>query len=182
MTYLDNTAAAIKAHVPEDLLPDEPRVDELFRLYALLARVKGTSVTAEDVHDAWSLWMIGEDGDHKSIKPYDELDPETRREDQPFVDAIRAVAAEQRRGSVTLGFRNVLGEGRFGSPQFRREKETLGDGHFRWWSICGRCGCREQAEGSGPHATEVSNKLLTDWEQGHVGCSDPTALGDRRET
>jgi hypothetical protein len=94
MTYLDTTADAIKTRVPKDLLPDEPRVDELFRLYALLARIKGTSVTLEDVHDAWSLWMIGEDAEHESIKPYDELDPETRREDQPFLDAIRAVAAE----------------------------------------------------------------------------------------
>lgn len=95
MTYLDSTAAAIKARVPEDKLPDEPRLDELFRLYALLARVKGTEVTAEDVHDAWSLWMLGEDDDHESIKPYGELDPATRREDQPFVDAIRAVAGER---------------------------------------------------------------------------------------
>lgn len=95
MTYLDSTAAAIKAHVPEDKLPDEPRLDELFRLYALLARVKGTEVTAEDVHDAWSLWMLGEDDDHESIKPYRELDPATRREDRPFLDAIRSVAAEQ---------------------------------------------------------------------------------------
>jgi len=96
MTYLDRTAQAIKTRVPADLLPDEPRLDELFRLYALLARVKGTDVTAEDVHDAWSLWMLDGDGDHESIKPYSELDPSTRREDQPFVEAIRAVAADQR--------------------------------------------------------------------------------------
>lgn len=95
MTYLDQTAQAIKARVPTELLPDEPRLDELFRLYALLARVKGAEVTAEDVHDAWSLWMLEEHGDHESIKPYSELDSSTRREDQPFVEAIRAAATEQ---------------------------------------------------------------------------------------
>lgn len=95
MTYLDRTAQAIKDRVPPGLLPDEPRLDDLFRLYALLARVKGKDVTEEDVHDAWSLWMLAEDGDHDSIKPYQELDPATRREDRPFVEAIRAVAADQ---------------------------------------------------------------------------------------
>jgi hypothetical protein len=92
VTYLDETARAIKERVPADKLPDEEGVDDLFRLYALLARVKGTAVTSEDVHDAWSLWMLHQDGDHESIKPYGDLDPSTRREDLPFVKAIREVA------------------------------------------------------------------------------------------
>lgn len=95
MTYLDRTAREIKDRVPPELLPDEPRLDDLFRLYALLAQVKGKDVTEEDVHDAWSLWMLGKDGDHESIKPYQDLDAATRREDRPFVEAIRAVAAER---------------------------------------------------------------------------------------
>ena len=95
-TYLDQTAQAIMNRVPTHLLPDEGGIEDLFRLYALLARVKGQAVTAEDVHDAWSLWMLHHDATHESIKPYSELDPSTRREDRPFVEAIRAVAAEQR--------------------------------------------------------------------------------------
>ena len=95
MTYLDQTARAIRDRVPSHLLPNEEGVDELFRLYALLARVKGADVTAEDVHDAWSLWMREREGGHASIKPFDELDPSTRREDLPFVEAIRAVAGER---------------------------------------------------------------------------------------
>lgn len=94
MTYLDRTARAIKDRVPPELLPEEDRLDDLFRLYALLARVKGKEVTEEDVHDAWALWMLAQHGDHESIKPFSELDPSTRREDQPFVQAIRAVAAD----------------------------------------------------------------------------------------
>jgi len=68
MTYLDETAAAIKAGLSEDLIPDEQGLDDLFRLYALLAHVKGENVTA---------------------KPFAALDPSTRREDLPFVEAIR---------------------------------------------------------------------------------------------
>jgi hypothetical protein len=92
MTYLDDTAAQIKARVTPDLLPDEDGIDDLFRLYALLARVKGTCVTAEDVHDAWSVWMLHQHGEHSSIKPFEELDFSTRREDLPFLNAIRDVA------------------------------------------------------------------------------------------
>jgi hypothetical protein len=92
VTYLDRIAGAIKDRIPPELLPDEDRLDDLFRLYALLARIKGEQVTEEDVHDAWALWMLQQDGDHESIKPFSELDPSTRQEDQPFVEAIRAVA------------------------------------------------------------------------------------------
>ena len=95
MTYLDEIAAAIKSHVPAEVLPNEDRLDDLFRIYALLAQVKGAHVTAEDVHDAWALWMLGQERDHSSIKPFRELDPSTRREDLPFVEAIRTVAANQ---------------------------------------------------------------------------------------
>jgi hypothetical protein len=93
VSYLDGAAQAIKERIPAQLLPDNDTIDDLFRLYALLARVKGEAVTPEDVHDAWSLWMLRQDRDHGSIKPYAELDPSTRREDRPFVEAIRAVAA-----------------------------------------------------------------------------------------
>lgn len=95
MSYLDDTAAAIKARVPVHVLPEESDLSELFRLYALLARVKGERVTSEDVHDAWVLWMLREDPQHSSIKPFNELGPSTRREDSPFVDAIRAVAKDR---------------------------------------------------------------------------------------
>ena len=97
MTYLDELAAAIKAEVPKELLPDEGDVDDLFRIYALLARLKGQRVTGEDVHDAWAVWMLRRDSDHGSVKPFEELDPSTRREDRPFVEAIRKAAAASTR-------------------------------------------------------------------------------------
>jgi hypothetical protein len=91
MTYLDELTAEIEQGVPPDLLPD---VDTklLFRLYALLAVVKGTGVTAADVHNAWAVWMEQQDPDHRSIRPFGELDAKTQASDEPFARAIRAAA------------------------------------------------------------------------------------------
>lgn len=90
-TYIDELARTIRAATPRDLLPDEPNLDALFRLYALLALVKGEAVTARDVHDAWSVWTLNRGEDHNSVVPFDELAFDTQAEDQPFVAAIKAV-------------------------------------------------------------------------------------------
>jgi hypothetical protein len=63
-------------------------------MYAVLALTVGKDVRAEDVHDAWSAWMTHYDPSHESIKPYARLRPETKKTDQPFVDAIRKVASQ----------------------------------------------------------------------------------------
>lgn len=91
MTYLDDLAGEIERRVPADLLPDED-TGSLFRLYALLALSKGTAVDAADVHNAWAAWMQERDPDHRSLRPFEQLDPETQASDEPFVEAIRAVA------------------------------------------------------------------------------------------
>lgn len=92
MSYLDETARAIRDEVPDELIPDEDDVDQLFRLYALLARAKGEAATNADVHDAWAAWTLGRGDDHESVKPYEDLDSEIKHEDDPFVRAIRKVA------------------------------------------------------------------------------------------
>jgi hypothetical protein len=91
MTYLDELADEIEQQIPPDLLPDKD-TRLLFHLYALLALVKGTEVTAVDVHNAWAVWMEQGDPDHRSIKPFEELDTRTQSSDEPFAKAIRAVA------------------------------------------------------------------------------------------
>lgn len=96
MTYLDEIAAEIQQHVPPDLLPNED-TGELFRLYALLVLVKGIAVNAADVHNAWAVWMVDQNPDHQSIKPFEELDATTQAADEPFAQAIRAVAAQGNR-------------------------------------------------------------------------------------
>lgn len=91
VNYIDQIADAIKYEVSPGKLPDE-NTTLLFRLYAVLALAKGTNVTLEDVHNAWSAWMIGSDPNHESIRPFGELSLSTQREDEPYVRAIRTVA------------------------------------------------------------------------------------------
>lgn len=96
-TYIDETARMIREEIPPSSLPDDADdLPQLFCLYALLVRVKGELVTASDVHDAWSTWMLGRGEDHAALRPYSELDEETRREDEPFLRAILTVAALDR--------------------------------------------------------------------------------------
>jgi hypothetical protein len=92
VTYVDRVAAEIERAVPPDLPLPEGDLTPVFRLYALLALVKGTEVTTEDVHNAWSVWMLDRDPSHRSLKPFDELDEEVQSYDEPFVRAIRDVA------------------------------------------------------------------------------------------
>ncbi|MTD42831.1 hypothetical protein GKE82_00550 [Conexibacter sp. W3-3-2] len=96
-TYVDTLAARIREATPSDLIPDdagESEVRQLFRLYALLALVRGRDVSAADVHDAWSVWMLGRgEGDHESIVPFVALDDAAQEQDDPFVRAIRAAVA-----------------------------------------------------------------------------------------
>jgi hypothetical protein len=98
MNYIDTIAKDIRARVPAKVLPSGDTI-LLFRLYALLARSKGMAVSASDVHDAWCVWMSTKDPAHPSIRPFDDLDAETRREDEPFVTAIRQAAT----GDYALG-------------------------------------------------------------------------------
>jgi hypothetical protein len=93
LTYVDDVAAAIRRLVPPDLLPDGD-VDTLFRIYAVLALAKGERVVLEDVHDAWAAWMSASNPQHRSIKPLHELPGDVQRSDQPYLDAIRAVASD----------------------------------------------------------------------------------------
>jgi hypothetical protein len=79
--------------VPQEVLP-EGDTDLLFLMYAVLALTVGEDVRAEDVHDAWSAWMTYCDPSHQSIKPFAHLSSETKKTDQPFVNAIRKVAAQ----------------------------------------------------------------------------------------
>lgn len=95
MTYLQALAAAIRSEVAESIVP--PNSESLFLIYAVLARAKPVGVTAEDVHDAWVAWMTGRGEYHESMVPFDELPPDVRAEDVPFVEAINAVARRGRK-------------------------------------------------------------------------------------
>jgi hypothetical protein len=91
MSYLDAVAAQISAEVPNDALPPED-AESLFLMYAVLLLAKGTDVTNEDVHNAWTAWMESNGRLHKSMVPFSALPAETKLEDSVFCQAIRRVA------------------------------------------------------------------------------------------
>lgn len=93
-TYLERDAELIRQCLPEGIAVPEDS-DDLFLMYAVLLRAKGAEEQASDVHDAWSAWMLRVDPGHESIRPFSELDAETRGEDGPFLVAIRAAAARR---------------------------------------------------------------------------------------
>ncbi len=90
-SYIADIAAEIRAAVPPESLPADD-TDELFLIYAVLALAKGVDVQARDIHNAWAAWMSTKDPQHESIVPYDELPPDVRREDDPYLAAVRSVA------------------------------------------------------------------------------------------
>ena len=91
--YVDELAQAIRAEVDPAIIPKKGDVAALFRIYALLGRAKGEQVTARDVHDAWAAWALQAKPDHPAIVPFEELSPETQAKDEPYAEAIRAVAS-----------------------------------------------------------------------------------------
>jgi hypothetical protein len=92
VTYIEQLAEEIKSRVPSELLPDgDSRA--LFLIYAALGLSKGESVSRRDVHNAWAAWMALSNPSHESIRPFDQLDAATKREDEAFVVAIREAVA-----------------------------------------------------------------------------------------
>lgn len=95
MNYIDNIAQHIEREVPSDLLPKGDTA-LLFRMYAVLALALGERVEAANVHDAWSAWMSQSDPQHGSVEPFEKLPEDVQAQDEPFVKAIKTVAATLR--------------------------------------------------------------------------------------
>ena len=93
ISYIRRDADRIRAHVGAEK-QTSPDLDALFLIYAVLLRSKGTAVAPADVHDAWAAWAEMRGVDSPCLVPFEELDGTTRLADQPYVDAIRAVAAD----------------------------------------------------------------------------------------
>ncbi len=93
MNYIDALASKIAQNCNDDFATINVYDQSLYRIYALLALIKGQDVTLEDVHDAWAVWRAETNPTHHSLKPFTELTPEVQALDQPYVDAIRQAAA-----------------------------------------------------------------------------------------
>jgi hypothetical protein len=93
----------IAKNIRERLGPEVPNdyVDEMMSLYAYLALTSGAQTTNEEVHDAWSYWMLvyQKDPDHKSLIPFDELDEAKQNMDTEYRDAIRNAAKDEKTSS-----------------------------------------------------------------------------------
>lgn len=92
--YLTEDARLIRSLLPPTAHPPGDD-DALFLGYAVLMRAKGLEVTAEDVHDTWSAWMLARNPSHPAAVPFDELQVDAQAIDLPYVEAIHA-AAKQR--------------------------------------------------------------------------------------
>ena len=91
--YIDIVASAVRDSTPRDRLPaDGHDLAALFRLYALVARIKGQDATAADVHDAWAVWMLNRGEPNEAIRPFEDLPGHGQRDDDPFVAAVRSAA------------------------------------------------------------------------------------------
>jgi len=92
LSYISDIAEQIRREVPSEVLP-KGNTDLLFLMYAVLALTVGQDVKPQHVHDVWAAWMAYLDSSHSSIKPFGELSSDTKKEDQPFVNAISRVAS-----------------------------------------------------------------------------------------
>lgn len=88
MSYVEQARAALLRALPRPL--DAALVD----LYTLLVLRRGEATTREDVHHAWAVWQSREQPGHRSLLPFGELSEDVQASDDPYVEAIRRVAAE----------------------------------------------------------------------------------------
>ena len=85
---LDDIALKIRQNIPSGKLPPG-NSDELFLIYAVLLRCKGSDVTCADVHDAWSAWMAKRVPGHASLVAYDSLPKAVPDEDGVFNEVLQ---------------------------------------------------------------------------------------------
>lgn len=90
-SYIREVADAISAKT-DDPSPN----DLLYLVYAVLALTKGETVTASDVHDAWSAVAEYEGTATEAVVPFALLAESVRRRDARFVVAVREVARERK--------------------------------------------------------------------------------------
>lgn len=90
MNYFDKITERLAELLPE--CPDR----QILRHYTLLVLSKGANTTMEDVHDAWTAWMVTVRPDHKSLIPFNELPSEIQEYDREKTEIIHKVAYEMR--------------------------------------------------------------------------------------
>lgn len=89
--YIDKIAVRIATELEDD---NPTEYMPLYRIYALLALTSGVFTTNENIHDAWSVWQLSIDPEHRSLKPFSELTHEVQMLDTLYRDAVVDVAQD----------------------------------------------------------------------------------------
>jgi len=97
-SYIDRIAVLIHRTAEPESNPLE--YIDLYRYYAVLALIKGHSVTNEDIHNAWAAWCSEHEPEHRSLVEYDKLPQHIQDLDTPYTEATRAVANWLRLGFI----------------------------------------------------------------------------------
>lgn len=95
MNYIDYLAEEIGKLCRMSM--EDPKERSLLRAYAVLGLACGEEATSFDVHCAWSAWCLEHHPGHPSIRPFSNLTPEVQALDNPYRDAIRALAGQHQR-------------------------------------------------------------------------------------
>lgn len=90
-SYLDEIATEIRRTAEPEAAENEEDL-LLYRVYAVLLLAKGEKVSAEDVHNAWSVWACENEPNSKSLIPFQELSLSAQSKDSVYVEAIHKVA------------------------------------------------------------------------------------------
>lgn len=93
MNYLEEIATRV-ATAADDTYVRGSAYQPLWLGYAVLALSKGITTTQEDVHNVWSLWAVLYHKDHRSLVPFDQLEPLVQELDEPYRQAIVEVAGQ----------------------------------------------------------------------------------------
>lgn len=113
----------------------------LYRIYALLCLLKGETTTAEDVHQAWSVWVLEDFPIHRCLVPYDELSDFDKTKDYVYRDAIVQVAKDHaplREAADSPPAESIVCQCGHLKPQ--HESFTIGSGPTKY-RRCGYCEC-----------------------------------------
>lgn len=99
MSYIGEARCVLLKELEISGLEVAPR---LVDLYLVLLTAVGDQVTPRQVHDAWSVWKLGEDPEHGSIVPFDELCRDSQDLDRPYVECIYKAAMRLSRMRLDL--------------------------------------------------------------------------------
>ena len=94
MNYIDDIALRVKAEYEKSAGKKTSSPMELLRIYAGIVANNGVEATWVTVHNGWAVWRATTNPENKNLVPAKDLEPDEIVKDDPWVSAIRAVAAD----------------------------------------------------------------------------------------